>query len=282
MRVPGRHRLALGLAVLSALALAVIMVIFLLRWQGEETAPARSLLLGVALGIAFHLQPALLPVVLGCLLFELWWRRSRRAAGLVGLVLLGIVLACLPWGWRNYRTFHEVIFVRGNFGLELYVGNHDGAHADIDVSSVRHSFRHPRTDLQEAERVLEVGEAAYMKEKQREAAAWIRDNPSAFLRLTGTRILYFWVGPLHRPSGAVVYLVLFALALVGAWRVLPTLEIPERVVLLVPLATYPLVYYVVAYMPRYGEPVRWLLVLFAGAAAWAWLSGWAGAHPRRA
>jgi hypothetical protein len=31
------------------------------------------------------------------------------------------------------------------------------------------------------------------------------------------------------------------------------------------LATYPVIYYLVAYIPRYGEPVRWVLLLLAGA-----------------
>jgi hypothetical protein len=179
---------------------------------------------------------------------------------------LGILLACLPWGVRNYTTFHRVYFIRSNLGLEVSVGNHDGAHADIDVSAARGSFQHPRTDRAEAERVLDLGEGTYMAEKQREAVDWIRANPGEFLKLTGTRVLYFWGGPLHKGSGAAPYLLLALLALVGLWRVLPYMRVPQRAALFVPLATYPLVYYVVAYMPRYGEPVRWILFLLAGAA----------------
>jgi len=257
----------------SALALALILVAFLSRWMGRGSTPVRSLLMGMAAGVAFHLQPVLLPVVLGCMAFEVWWTRSRRRTGLVGIMFLGIVLACLPWGWRNYQTFHEIIFVRGNLGLELYVGNHDNAHADIDVSDARHSFRHPRTDLQEAERVSVVGEAAYMREKQREALTWIGDNTGEFLQLTATRIVYFWIGPLHRPTGAIGSSALFLLAFLGAWRVLPSLAVPRRAALLIPLVTYPLIYYVVAYMPRYGEPIRWILFLLAGVTVWGWISG---------
>jgi hypothetical protein len=258
---------------LSALAMALILVAFLSRWTGEEPTRTTSLLMGLAVGVAFHLQPALLPVVLGCLLFELWWNRGKQRAARVAVLFLGIVLACAPWGWRNYQTFHEIFFIRGNLGLELYVGNHDNAHADIDVSSARRSFVHPRTDLQEAERVLQLGEAAYMSEKQAEALAWIADNPGEFMKLTATRMVYFWAGPLHRPTTALGYLVLFALAGLGAWRLLPTLGASERAVILIPLMTYPLIYYIVAYMPRYGEPVRWMLFLLAGAAVWRWVSG---------
>jgi hypothetical protein len=105
-----------------------------------------------------------------------------------------------------------------------------------------------------------------MAEKQREALDWIRANPGEFLKLTGTRVLYFWAGPLHEGSGAAPYLLLTLLALVGVWRVFPSMDPSQRAALLVPLAAYPLVYYMVAYMPRYGEPVRWILFLLAGAA----------------
>ncbi|MGD8727654.1 MAG: hypothetical protein PVH40_08415 [Gemmatimonadales bacterium] len=257
---------------LSALTLLLLMMAFLSRWFGKWGTPARSLVLGVAVGVAFHLQPALLPVVLGFLAFEMWRNRLRQGAGLLALVF-GMAIACVPWGVRNYRTFDALFFIRSNFGLELYVGNHDNAHADIDVSSARGSFRHPRTDVEEAERVLELGEARYMREKQREAVQWIREHPGAFLQLTATRIAYFWAGPLHRLSRAFGYLVLLGVALVGAWYALPSLTGPARAALFIPLLTYPLVYYVVAYMPRYGEPVRWILFLLAGAAVWRWLAG---------
>jgi hypothetical protein len=253
----------------SALVLALLAMAFLFRWRnisGPGGSYRSSLLLGLALGVAFHLQPVFLPVVMGYMVFELWWCRSEKKWRLSGLMALGIFLACMPWGLRNYTTFHQLFFIRSNLGLELYVGNHEGAHADIDVSSARGSFRHPRTDQAEANRVLELGEGPYMLEKQKEAFDWILDNPGQFLELTLTRILYFWAGPLHRLSTAAPYLILTLLALFGAWQVLPAMDAPQRAVLLIPLATYPLIYYVVAYMPRYGEPVRWVLLLFAGAA----------------
>jgi len=253
----------------SALCMALLAGVFLSRWRGRAISGGSygsSFFLGLVLGLAFHLQPALLPVVFGYMVFELWWSRGKRKWRLSGLMALGIFVACIPWGMRNYTTFHQLFFIRSNLGLELYVGNHDRAHADIDVSSARGSFLHPRTDQAEAERVLEMGEGPYMLEKKREAMDWIWAHPGEFLKLTGTRFLYFWAGPLHQPSRAAPYLILTLLAILGAWRVLPSLDAPQRAALLIPLAVYPLIYYVVAYMPRYGEPVRWVLLLLAGAA----------------
>ncbi|MGW8265611.1 MAG: hypothetical protein ACWGSQ_04535 [Longimicrobiales bacterium] len=267
----------------SALVLVLLLMAFLGRWgRGPDTrervetrraSTSGSIILGLAAGISFHLQPALLPVVLGCLLFELWWRREAGARRQVAILTLAMVLACIPWSCRNHRTLGEPFFVRSNLGLELYVGNHDGAHGDIDVSVARRSFRHPRTDLAEAERLRDLGEAEYMRQKKEEALEWITSNPGRFLKLTASRIAYFWGGPVHRFPASPGALLLTALALLGAWRILPTLSPPQRAALLIPLSTYPLIYYIVAYMPRYGYPIRWILFLLAGGAVWAWIAG---------
>jgi hypothetical protein len=41
---------------------------------------------------------------------------------------------------------------------------------------------------------------------------------------------------------------------------------------LIPLATYPLIYYFVAYMPRYRVPIDWILYILAGTAVWQLLT----------
>ena len=43
-------------------------------------------------------------------------------------------------------------------------------------------------------------------------------------------------------------------------------------VLLIPLLTYPLIYYLVPWQHRYRFPIEWILFLLAGAALWS-LSG---------
>ena len=271
----------------SGLALALLLMAFLGRWRrggnprraGEERGPSTSgsLFLGLAAGVSFHLQPALLPVVLGCLLFELWWRRKDGAWRQAAILTLAMVAACVPWGLRNHQALGGTYFVRSNLGLELYVGNHPGAHGDIDVSDARNSFRHPRTDLGEAEQVRDLGEAEYMRRKKREALAWIESNPGEFLKLTASRTAYFWGGPLHSFPSSPGYLLLTLLALLGAWRTLPSLGPAQSATLLIPLLTYPPIYYVVAYMPRYGYPVRWVLFLLAGCVVWGWIGGKASA-----
>ncbi|MEJ2186623.1 MAG: hypothetical protein P8Z36_11870 [Gemmatimonadota bacterium] len=257
----------------AGVVLALLMVAFMARWSAAKRRHWEAVLLGLAAGVSLHLQPGLLPVLLGCLVFELWWRRGQGNWSGVALVVLGMAVACVPWAVRNQVVLGEPFFIRDNLGLELYVGNHPGAHADIDVSSRRGSFRHPRTDLVEAELVRALGEPEYNRTKGRAALAWIRQEPGAFARLTGTRAAYLWLGPLHDPLLTGAFSALTLLALAGAWRILPRLTPPQRAALLLPLATYPLIYYVVAYQARYRDPINWILFLLAGAAVWSVFGG---------
>ena len=256
----------------TAFIMGLLLVSFLRRWTNNHTSNSGSFLLGLAIGVAFHLQPALLPVILGCIIFELWWSRNSRKWILSGILLLGIFLACLPWAWRNYTTFNTFFFIRSNLGLELRMGNHDGAAASMEVMDAQAEHIHPRTHFAEARKLRDIGEIAYMQEAQQEALQWIITHPAKFLWLTLQRFANLWAGPLHLPSAASGVLVLSLLTFFGFWRSLPTLSIPQRAALLIPLLTYPLIYYIVAYMPRYRVPIDWILYILAGAAIWHFLT----------
>ena len=46
---------------------------------------------------------------------------------------------------------------------------------------------------------------------------------------------------------------------------------PQRAAVLIPLATFPLIYYVVGYEFRYRMPVNWIVLLLASAEVWHWI-----------
>ncbi|MHC4776900.1 MAG: hypothetical protein ACYTBR_16790 [Planctomycetota bacterium] len=257
---------------LAAIVLLLLLVVFLRRWTGAPRSPGRSLLVGLAWGVGFHIQPALLPVLLGCMVFELWWRRGRRQWIHSAAMALGVTLACLPWGVRNYVVFHEVFFIRSNLGLELRMGNFDGAIADLEVLDGQIRWRHPSTHRGEARLVRELGEVVYMRQAGSEAVDWMRSNPGTFAALTASRVVHFWFGPVvHRPWTAAAVTALTVLAVLGAWWSRGVLAPPQWAVLLIPLATYPLIYYIVFYMFRYRIPINGILLTFAGAAVWFWI-----------
>jgi 4-amino-4-deoxy-L-arabinose transferase-like glycosyltransferase len=250
----------------AAVAIGLMMIAFLRRWENGRATDGGSLALGLAIGLSFLVSPSLLPVPLGLLAFELAWVRQPRRGRRAALVLVGMALACAPWTIRNQRALGGLFFVRSNFGLELRMGNHEGAGANLDLSDRNGTLRHPRTNVEEARKVQQRGELEYMRAAGREATGWIRSNPAEFARLTGLRVAQFWLGPIGDRPIASATTLLTLLAAVGAWRVLPTMSGPRRAALLIPLATYPLVYYVVGYEPRYRQPLDALLLLLAAAA----------------
>jgi hypothetical protein len=264
----------------AALLLGLLTVAVIRRWDAvasvdaaanrtrdaDTTSPSTSasLLLGAGFGFAFHAQPALLGVLFGYLAFEVIWFRYAGRWRSSALVLLGTFVVCLPWGIRNYHAFDSVIFVRGNFGLELRMGNHEGATANIDDPHFNHWPPHPRSHREEAIKLRQMGEASYMQESRREALDWIRGHPREFLRLTAARFRHFWIGPLDDPFMSLAFLSLAALALVGGVLAFRTLSPPRVAVLLIPLVTFPPVYYLVPWQHRYRFPIEWILFLLAG------------------
>ena len=256
---------------LAAVLLGLLVVAVVRRWESVPR-PAGTLFLGLAFGISFHVQPVFLLVFLGYLGFELWWRSDPGKWSSAALIVVAALVACVPWGVRNYRAFDALFFVRSNFGLELRMGNHDGAEPSIDHPHFRNEPPHPRTHPEDALKVREWGEVPYMRESGAAARAWIAENPGAFTRLTAERIGYFWLGPLNLPGIALLFAMLTGLAFVGAVRVIRALPPPCTAALLIPLLVYPLVYYLVPWQHRYRFPIEWILFLLAGAALWGLVS----------
>jgi hypothetical protein len=179
---------------LAAIFLALLLVGFIRRWTRGRASAVGSLAIGIACGAALHLKPALLLLFLGCLAFELWWSHGRRMWVQSMVVVLGILLACLPWAWRNWNVFHSVFFIRSNFGLELRVGNHPGAASDITQSYEQGTLRHPEAQIEEAMLVRELGEIECMRRARREALEWMRAHPGKYLSLSLGRFVGFWIG----------------------------------------------------------------------------------------
>jgi hypothetical protein len=265
----------------AALALAVLLAAFVGRWRADGPSSARaSLVLGALAGFAFHLAPALLPVVVGLAGFEWWWRREQSRWRGIAAVVLGALLACAPWAIRNYTALGGVFFVRSNFGLELRLGNHDGARADL-WSTPAGGRLHPGNNLAEAQRVRSLGEAAYMRACRDETVRWIARHPARFASLTAARAGLVWFGAPARPLEALPVALLTVLAAVGMARAFPYLGPPERAGLIIPLVAFPLVYYLVGYVPRYTLALQGLLLVLAASNIVDWRQSSSPIDPAR-
>jgi hypothetical protein len=241
---------------LSALFLATAL--FLLPNLAESLRWPRWLLFGALAGIAALTNTTLLSLFP---FFWLWlwmvYRRRGRSCSKLLLASIGVcLLALLPWTIRNCRTFHRLLPLRDNFGLELWIGNHEGA---LQAHQFPRDF--PLIDPSEYNR---LGEIRFMEAKRQIAARFIADNPTQFLRLSVLRAFRYWTAPQE-----LIWLPLSLLAWLGAAAGLRRKGLdaaPYAAVLIV----FPLIYYVTHTFSSYRhptEPVMFLLAAYAMVAA---------------
>jgi hypothetical protein len=170
---------------LAATILCVALYVLLDALQNDRPAyvPETSLALLAALGNLT--SPAILPSIIGGLAILIYNRCNRRCE--LRAVLLGVAIVAgiiLPWGVRNEIMLGNFIWARSNFGLELEIGNQDGATGSV----THHDPLHPFESKAAAQRLANIGEARYMAEMQQLAISWMRAHPIETLRLTFRRL----------------------------------------------------------------------------------------------
>ncbi|MGA8763043.1 MAG: hypothetical protein WB562_09280 [Candidatus Sulfotelmatobacter sp.] len=167
---------------------------------------------------------------------------SRRWKG-PALMLLVCVLGILPWTARNFRAFGQIVAVRSNFWPEFYFGNVDfGLHPTGNTMLYQ-----------------EEGEILFAADLRRRALNFVHSNPRVFARLSGERIVSFWIQPAQlRPYPPVLLLIALA-GLAEAWR-----RRKRWVGFASALLLYPLVYYVTYTFSRYRYPIEPLMYALAG------------------
>ena len=121
----------------TSLIATEILFLFLLLLTGLFLLLAQNNLrwavaAGVVCGLACLVKPQtiLVPglVIASQFARELGWPALRHylKIGLISYLLLGLTL--VPWTWRNYTLFNDVVFISTNGGYNLLVGNNP--HAD--------------------------------------------------------------------------------------------------------------------------------------------------------
>jgi hypothetical protein len=152
---------------------------------------------GLLWGITGLTSPATLSV-LPFLGIWIWIRHWRRGSNIIFLALAAsftFFAIIAPWIWRSSQIYGRFVAFRGNFGLEVLVGNSD------DTSRPSNWNVLPGANLSELARLRRVGEPAYMAEKQLQAKELIERNPSRYALLTFRRILNTWTAAWGYPSG---------------------------------------------------------------------------------
>jgi 4-amino-4-deoxy-L-arabinose transferase-like glycosyltransferase len=244
-------------------SLSTLLLVSMIAWALRyERRPACLLwaLMGAYCGLALLVNPALLLPLLSVLGWAAWQtRKTFRYSPFLGLLVLLLVYA--PWPIRNARVLHAFIPMRSTVGFEIWVGNRAGATGFLDESQF------PLFNQHQLESYVAKGEVAYMRDKSTLAKVYIRSHPLEFLRLSAVRFLRFWTGT-GSENGSVVFAVhavlTTSLGLIGLWRLLNERRFRLAVLFLLPLALFPLPYYITHAEFRYRLVIDPLLVILAG------------------
>jgi len=235
----------------SLSSLFLVSTMLLLPRPGENGSARRWLMLGILFGLGILTNTTLLVVFVG---FYLWlWiaNPQRRKSFSRGMLLSAGVclLVLMPWTIRNYVEFHKIVPVRDNFGLELWIGNHDAVTYLFEFNG---GF--PLLDPAEYNR---LGEIAFMEFKRDVALDFIRKNPFKFLRLSAQRFFYYWSAP-DRYTWIPLSLLSWAGAFLACRRK-GSPGCPYAIVLL----SFPVVYYVTHPWSTYRHPTEPVMIILA-------------------
>jgi hypothetical protein len=214
---------------------------------------------------------ALLPFLLGWLACRTHKKR-RPWLGRAGLSVGIIILCCVPWTIRNYKTFHTFVPLRSGLGLQLWLGNND------DTQDIFRAELHPIYDSDERAKYIQMGEVAYMHEKLLEAIRYMQTHPAREAHLIGRRIISLWSGGTPTPLKDFVgvkslwfrFVLLFnIIAAMGAVLGVVVL-FRSRSVYAFPAAVFPAIfpwaYYLTLVLPRYRLPIDPIVMLLTAVA----------------
>lgn len=209
------------------------------------------LMFGMVAGVSALSNTTLLPVFAG---FWVWlWAEGRRRQTLFWRSWLASIAVCvfvlLPWTIRNYVTFHRLIPVRDNLGLELWIGNHEGV---AHLYDFRGSF--PLNDPTEYNR---LGELPFMEVKRHEALEFIHHHPGRFIKLCSQRVVDFWIEPKRSLWWMISLAAWIGLALALKQKGFEAL--PEGIIMIV----FPAIYYITHPWSTYRHPIEPVVLLLA-------------------
>jgi 4-amino-4-deoxy-L-arabinose transferase-like glycosyltransferase len=242
----------------AALFAWVLVVAMRLR---ERASSSANLALWAVFGLLWGLIAlsnssllAALPAIGLWVLGARFGRRSVLSAALSGAVCLAVIA---PWTLRNERVFNAFVPLRGNFGVELYLGNGPNA------SGYLMEYDHPYQAPDQLKLYAQMGEVAYERQRGQMAKAIIVRNPGLFVRNTLKRIYFFWWSVPHaqdprwwlEPPRVLDYGFISLAGLMGLglalWRRKPGAWLFAWAFLLLPLP-----YYVVTVHARFRHPLE--------------------------
>jgi hypothetical protein len=186
----------------------------------DPRSPTSVLAGAVLTGLAILIRPGMLFFVPLAALWFLWQRRTAEAVMFVVVAALCVA----PWTIRNHRVYGRWIAVASEGGVTFWTGNHPLARGDGDLAA--------NVEIKRAELAFRSGHPGLTPEElepfyYRDAFAWIRREPGAWLALLARKAFYTVVplGPSYavhsaryRVASVASYLLILPAAIWGAWQ----------------------------------------------------------------
>jgi 4-amino-4-deoxy-L-arabinose transferase-like glycosyltransferase len=253
----------------TALLLLLLSLAMYRYWQDFEFRTRTALWTGFAWGIGFLFSPTLIPALAGLLgagLLLAWPQARARHLRYAAIVIAASFLTSLPWAVRNYATL-GTFAIRDNLGLEMAISYYEGAGVRISDNFHPEPYGlHPSVSTRECRRIIEIGEAAYNREKMDAALEWIGANPAEAARLAGLRFAFFWFQWNRVIVRDAIAWVITLAGIAGLVLIVRRRRV-AGVLFLTLWLSYPLVYYVIEASTRYRYPIDWTFLLLGGYAA---------------
>jgi hypothetical protein len=215
---------ALSETLFSTVALTAALVLDHTR-KGDNRHYSRKMavvpfLAGGLTGLGILIRPAM---VFFLPLATLWMVAKRAYVGAAALAVTAL-LVVLPWTIRNHDVYGRWIAVASEGGVTFWTGNHPLATGDGDLAA--------NPGLKRAELAFRAAHPGLTPEQleplyYRDALAWIRSDPGAWLRLEARKAFFTIVpaGPSYAvhsrkyiAASVASYALVVVLAAAGAWR----------------------------------------------------------------
>lgn len=222
---------------------------------------------GLLWGFTGLTSPATLSVLpfLGGWIWIRHWQRGSKITSLAFAASLAFFAVVFPWIWRCSHAYGRFVALRDNFGLEVLVGNSENSKRSANWNLL------PASNPSELERLRQIGESAYMAEKQEQAKELIGRHPSRYAVLTLRRILNTWTGAWEYPPGwnmnesglanILMYSLISLLAFIGIGRAIRDHRdwvFPLSILVVV----FPGIYYLTHSDLGFRHPIDPIIVIF--------------------
>lgn len=183
----------------SVLILEIVLFFILLSRTIERPGFLRWFCLGLLFGIICITRPVFLPFFFLVLFLQSWsYSKSlgwKKAATMIGAMVLGTFIVITPITLRNYLVGQDVVLIASQGGLNFYLGNNPSADGYSSKLPGDPGLSWEEKDLAYAE-LQGIGHVAKPSEASHywymQALNFITSQPYTFISLVGKKFALFW------------------------------------------------------------------------------------------